>query len=201
MKSAGNRALLSVYNKKGIVECARFLSGIGLDLVSSGGTASVIKEANLPVREVSEITGFPELLEGRVKTLHPVVHSGVLARREREDDMEAISGHGIKPVDWVVVNLYPFEEELSRPKSESEQLEFIDIGGPTLLRAAAKNFRSVVVVIDPEDYAPLQQEWRRYGGISEETRRGLAQKVFRRTAAYDAAVADYFSSRIEAGER
>ncbi|MFP4266420.1 MAG: IMP cyclohydrolase [Spirochaetaceae bacterium] len=193
MNHTGNRALLSVYNKSGIVECARFLSEIGLELVSSGGTAAALREARLPVQEVSKITGFPELLDGRVKTLHPVVHAGILARREREDDIEALAQHGITPVDWVVVNLYPFEEELSRPKSESAQLEFIDIGGPTLLRAAAKNFRSVVVVTDPRDYEPLQREWREEGEISVETRRRLAQRVFDRTAEYDGSVAAYLS--------
>ncbi len=204
MSSAGTgrgetrgRAIISVYDKTDVVEMGRFLSEIGLELLSSGGTATVLERAGLDVRRISEATGFPELLDGRVKTLHPFIHAGVLARLEREEDAAALQTHGIVPVRWVVVNLYPFEEALSKRQSEAEQLEFIDIGGPTLLRAGAKNFRNVVVVDDPQEYPLVQQEYYNSGEITLATRRRLAAQVFRRMKKYDGAVADYLSAERE----
>ncbi len=191
------RALLSVYEKAGIVEMAAFLTGLGLELVSSGGTAAHLRRAGMEVRDVSEITGFPEILDGRVKTLHPAIHGGVLARSEREEDLQTIAELDIAPVRWVIVNLYPFVEELRRPKEEAAQLEFIDIGGPTLLRAAAKNFRSVVVICDPADYREIRREREERGEISPQSRRRLAAKVFRLTSAYDKAVAGYLKGEGE----
>ena len=192
------RALLSVYDKSGIVEMAGFLAGLGLELVSSGGTAAHLREAGLEVRDVSDVTGFPEILDGRVKTLHPAIHGGVLARGERKEDLQTIAELDIAPVQWVVVNLYPFIEELGTPKDEAAQLEFIDIGGPALLRAAAKNFRSVVVLCDPSDYGAVRREWAEGGEIFLQSRRRLAAKVFRLTSAYDEAVAGYLEGEAPA---
>jgi phosphoribosylaminoimidazolecarboxamide formyltransferase/IMP cyclohydrolase len=190
-----SRAILSVYDKRGISGMGRFLAAEGLELVSSGGTAAALKEEGMDVRTVSEITGFPELLDGRVKTLHPVIHAGILARLDHDGDRRALADHGVVPVSWVVVNLYPFTKALEQRLDESEQIEFIDIGGPTLLRAAAKNYRHVVAVCDPADYPDLQEQWRREGEIPMERRRQLAQKVFETVSGYDLAVARYLSGQ------
>ncbi|HEX4746738.1 MAG TPA: bifunctional phosphoribosylaminoimidazolecarboxamide formyltransferase/IMP cyclohydrolase, partial [Gaiellaceae bacterium] len=188
------RALISVYDKSGVAEFARGLVELGFELVSSGGTADVLAEAGLPVTRVEDVTGFPELLGGRVKTLHPHIHGGILARRGVPEDLVALRDHGIEPVDLVCVNLYPFELAVDRPElDETGLVEMIDIGGPTLLRAAAKNFASVLVVVRTQDYDEVLAELRAGGGASTpELRRRLAAIAFARSAAYDAAIARWF---------
>src|SRR5690242_6836465 len=159
------RALLSVSDKTGLVDLGRGLVARGFELVSTGGTARALADAGLPVTNVSDVTGFPEMMDGRVKTLHPKVHGGILARRHRPDDLAAIAGQGIEPIDLVVVNLYPFEAAArNRETSFDELVEQIDIGGPSLLRAAGKNFRDVLVVVDPADYPKLLEQLARPGG-------------------------------------
>lgn len=193
------RALLSVSDKSGLVDFARELHTMGWELVSTGGTARALREAGLPVADVSSITQFPEMLDGRVKTLHPAVHGGLLARRDLADHMNAIADHGIAPIDLVVVNLYPFRETAKKPGVAPEDvIEQIDIGGPSMLRSAAKNFHGVTVVVDPADYAPVLASLK----ANEEgsaLRRRLAAKVFEYTAAYDSAIAGWFAN--QAGER
>jgi phosphoribosylaminoimidazolecarboxamide formyltransferase/IMP cyclohydrolase len=186
------RALLSVSDKRGLADFARALHGLGWELVSTGGTARLLREAGLPVRDVSEITAHPELLDGRVKTLHPAVHAGILARRERADDMQALSAHGYAATDMVVVNLYPFHEAVAAARPLAEAMEQVDVGGPTMLRAAAKNHGDVLVIVDPADYAGVLLALRE-GKVDGELRRRLAHKVFAHTARYDAAIADYFN--------
>jgi phosphoribosylaminoimidazolecarboxamide formyltransferase/IMP cyclohydrolase len=184
------RALLSVSDKNGLEALARGLAARGFELVSTGGTARALAAAGLAVVSVSEVTGFPEMLDGRVKTLHPAVHGGILARRSRPDDLEAIGAHGIRPIDLVVVNLYPFERAAADPATPFDALvEEIDIGGPSLVRAAAKNFRDVLVVVSPDDYGGVLQELDRPGGPSLEFRLALARRAFCHTAAYDSAIA------------
>jgi len=189
------RALISVTDKTGIVEFARELSGMGAELISTGGTARVLREAGVPVKDVAEVTGFPEMLDGRVKTMHPKIAGGILAMRSRADHMEAIGRHGIAPIDMVVVNLYRFEDVAARAGAQTEELiENIDIGGPTMLRAAAKNYRDVAAVVSPGDYDAIIDEMRTLGGaLSYDTRWRLARKAFRTTADYDAAI----SARLE----
>ena len=184
------RAILSVSDKTGLIELARGLVDRGVELVSTGGTAKAIAEAGLPVLNVSDITGFPEMLDGRVKTLHPAVHGGILARRHRPDDLAAIEAQGIRPIDIVVVNLYPFGKAAENPETPFDALvEEIDIGGPSLLRAAAKNFTDVLVVVNPADYPRVLSELRREDGPSLEFRLGLMKKVFMHTAQYDGMIA------------
>jgi phosphoribosylaminoimidazolecarboxamide formyltransferase/IMP cyclohydrolase len=188
------RALLSVSQKDGIVEFAKALHALGVQLLSTGGTAALLQAAGLPVVAVSDYTGFPEILDGRVKTLHPRIHGGILAKRENPAHQSALATHGIEPIDLVIVNLYPFGEVIARPQvSREEALEQIDIGGPTLVRAAAKNFPSVAVVVDPTDYAPVLNDIRATGAVSAERRWQLAQKAFAHTAHYDALIAAYLS--------
>ncbi len=192
------QALLSVYEKRGIVDFARSLHQAGWRLISTGGTHQALAQAGLPVQQVSELTGFPELLDGRVKTLHPRVHSGILARRDRPEHLAQLASHGIEPIDLVAVNLYPFVSTVSRPgASLDEALENIDIGGPTILRAAAKNFPWVIAVADPDDY-PWVAERVNGGGVSLEERQRLALKAFQHVAAYDATIASYLGRREEA---
>ena len=180
------RAIVSVSDKTGLAELARGLVDRGVELISTGGTARAIAGAGLPVLNVSDITGFPEMMDGRVKTLHPAVHGGILARRHRPDDLEAIGSQGIYPIDIVVVNLYPFGKAAENPETPFEALiEEIDIGGPSLLRAAAKNFKDVLVVVNPGDYPRLLEELARPGGASLEFRFGLMKKAFMHTAQYD----------------
>src|SRR5690349_19882342 len=190
------RALLSVSDKNGLVDLARGLTALGAELVSTGGTARALREAGLPVADVSDVTGFPEMLDGRVKRLHPAVHGGLLARRDLKEHMEAIKAHNIEPVDLVVVNLYPFRETAAKPKiSPDDVIEQIDIGGPSMLRSAAKNFAAVMAVVDPDDY-PAVLEALREGTIDAlKLRRALARKVFEHTAAYDAAIAQWFAAQ------
>jgi phosphoribosylaminoimidazolecarboxamide formyltransferase/IMP cyclohydrolase len=188
------RALISVYDKAGVADFARGLVELGFELVSSGGTATALEEAGLTVTRVEDVTGFPEMLGGRVKTLHPNIHAGILARREVEDDLAAVAEHGIELFDLVCVNLYPFELAVDRPEvDEAGLVEMIDIGGPALLRAAAKSFASVVAVCRPQDYETvLSQLWAGRGTATLELRRRLASIVFARTAAYDSAIARWF---------
>jgi phosphoribosylaminoimidazolecarboxamide formyltransferase/IMP cyclohydrolase len=190
-----SRVLLSVTDKTGIVDFARALSGMGAELISTGGTARLIREAGIPVKDVSEVTGFPEMLDGRVKTMHPKIAGGLLAMRSNPEHMKAIAAHGIAPIDMVVVNLYRFGDVAARAEAHLEELiENIDIGGPTMLRAAAKNYQDVAVVVSPEDYPAILEELRENGGeLSRETKWRLAKKVFRTTAEYDAAI----SARLE----
>ena len=184
------RALLSVSDKTGLVDFARALAHRGIDLVSTGGTARVLQEAGLDVIGISEVTGFPEMMDGRVKTLHPLVHGGILARRGRADDLAAAAAHQITLIDLVVVNLYPFVKAASNPDTPFDALiEEIDIGGPSLVRAAAKNFEDVLVVVSPVDYVAVLEQLGRSGGPSREFRFGLARKAFAHTGRYDTAIA------------
>ena len=184
------RAILSVSNKNGLIEFARGLSTRGFELVSTGGTAKTIADAGLPVVNVSEVTGFPEMMDGRVKTLHPKIHGGILARRSHPDDLEAARAHGIGLVDLICVNLYPFVQTAAKPGIHFDELiEQIDIGGPSLLRAAAKNFRDVLVVVDPADYASVLEELDRSGGPTTTFRFELARRAFAHTGKYDTAIA------------
>jgi phosphoribosylaminoimidazolecarboxamide formyltransferase/IMP cyclohydrolase len=184
------RVLISVTDKTGIIDFARGLSEAGAEIVSTGGTARMIRENGVAVRDVSEVTGFPEMLDGRVKTMHPKIAGGILAMRARADHMRAIEEHGISPIDMVVVNLYRFEEVAAKAGAALDELiENIDIGGPTMIRAAAKNYQDVAVVVSPADYAAILDEMRLSGGcLSVETKWALAKKAFRTTADYDAAI-------------
>jgi phosphoribosylaminoimidazolecarboxamide formyltransferase/IMP cyclohydrolase len=189
------RALLSVSNKTGLIEFARGLHALGWELLSTGGTARALRDADIPVRDVSDVTQFPEMLDGRVKTLHPVVHGGLLARRDLPEHMQAIAEHGIEPIDLVAVNLYPFRETAARAGvTPDEVIEQIDIGGPSMLRSAAKNFAAVTTVVDPADY-PRVLALLTSGDDDIDFRRRLAGKVFEHTAAYDAAIAAWFASQ------
>ncbi|MBI3456289.1 MAG: bifunctional phosphoribosylaminoimidazolecarboxamide formyltransferase/IMP cyclohydrolase [Candidatus Rokubacteria bacterium] len=185
------RALLSVSDKTGIVELARGLQALGIELISTGGTARTLGQAGLRVREVTELTGFPEMLDGRVKTLHPAIHGGLLARRGHPEHMQELARQRIEPIDLVAVNLYPFEQAVARPGASCDEIiENIDIGGPAMIRAAAKNHAAVAVLVDPGQYGPVLEELGRTGGeLSPETRHRLAREAFRRTAQYDAAIA------------
>ncbi len=189
------RALLSVSNKSGLVPFAQGLAAKGVELVSTGGTAKALRDAGLAVKDISEITGFPEMLDGRVKTLHPVVHGGLLARRDLPEHMEAIKAHHIGTIDLVVVNLYPFRETAAKPGVYPEEvIENIDIGGPSMLRSAAKNFESVWVIVDPSDYDTVLAHVQ---GDTDDAalRRLLAEKVYAHTSAYDAAIAQWFAQQ------
>ena len=197
------RAILSVSDKRGLVELAKALADSGVALIASGGTRTALAEAGLPVVEVADHTGQPEILGGRVKTLHPRIHGGILARRDEPGDVETLSTLGIEPIDLVVVNLYPFEETVARADATFEDaVENIDIGGPSLIRGAAKNHAHVAVLTDPDQYEAFLAEFRQSGGTERATRERLAREAFARTAAYDRAIADYFleRSRAEASE-
>jgi phosphoribosylaminoimidazolecarboxamide formyltransferase/IMP cyclohydrolase len=184
------RALLSVFDKTGLLEFARDLAGAGVQLISTGGTARTLREAGLAVTELGEYTGFPEMLDGRVKTLHPKVHGGLLYIRGNATHEESVAQHGIQPIDLVVVNLYPFEQTIARPNvTLHEAIENIDIGGPSMLRSAAKNHDSVTVLMDPRDYPEVARQVKEQGNTTPELRRKLAARVFAHTSAYDAAIA------------
>jgi phosphoribosylaminoimidazolecarboxamide formyltransferase/IMP cyclohydrolase len=186
------QAILSVSDRTGLADLARALVDRGVTLYATGGTRAHLQDAGIPVTAVEDLTGFPEILEGRVKTLHPAVYGGLLARRDRPDDLAELEAHGLAPIDLVVANLYPFRETVANPDvTLSEALEQIDIGGPSLLRAAAKNFPAVIVLCDPADYSAVLEEWQRDGAVSEATRRRLATRAFQHVAAYDTAVATY----------
>jgi phosphoribosylaminoimidazolecarboxamide formyltransferase/IMP cyclohydrolase len=190
------RALLSVSDKSGIVDLARALCGLGVQILSTGGTARLLAKEGVAVTEVSAYTGFPEMLDGRLKTLHPKIHGGLLARRNDAAHLAAIRAAGIEPIDLLVVNLYPFQASVADPACRLEDaVESIDIGGPAMLRAAAKNHSGVAVVVDPADYAQVLEEIRARGGVSDAGRFALATKAFAHTAAYDGAIANYLSSR------
>ena len=194
------RALLSVSDKTGLVPFAQTLAAAGVELISTGGTAKALREAGLAVKDISEHTGFPEMLDGRVKTLHPKVHGGLLYIRGNESHEAAVRAHGIQPIDLVVVNLYPFEETVAKPNvSLHDAIENIDIGGPSMLRSAAKNHDSVTVIVDPEDYAETGKQISESGQTTLALRRKLAAKVFARTSAYDGAIAAHLSKEF-AGE-
>ena len=185
------RALVSVYDKTGILEFAQFLVQQDIEIISTGGTYSYLVAQGVKVTEISEVTGFPEMLDGRVKTLHPKVHGGILAIRDNPVHINALKEHDILPIDIVVVNLYPFFDKVGTDLSDAEKVEFIDIGGPTMLRSAAKNYTDVVVVSNPSDYALVTEELQASAAISQATRRKLAGKVFNLTSAYDAAVSAF----------
>ncbi|HVG31399.1 MAG TPA: bifunctional phosphoribosylaminoimidazolecarboxamide formyltransferase/IMP cyclohydrolase [Pyrinomonadaceae bacterium] len=193
------RALLSVSDKAGLVEFARGLRDFGVELLSTGGTAAALREAGLDVRDVSEVTGFPEMLDGRVKTLHPRVHGGLLAVRDDEAHMSALAEHGIEPIDMVVINLYPFERTVARAGTTLEEaIEQIDIGGPAMIRSASKNYRDVAVIIAPDAYRQVLEEMRaNNGALTLATRARLARASFMRTATYDSFIAAYLSGAAE----
>jgi phosphoribosylaminoimidazolecarboxamide formyltransferase/IMP cyclohydrolase len=192
-----SRALIAVSDKTGIVEFARALARYGVELVSTGGTRKVLRDAGLAVLEVSDLTGYPEMMDGRVKTLHPGVHGGLLAVRDNAAHAEAMTAHRIKPIDLLAVNLYPFEETVARGASFGDCIENIDIGGPAMIRAAAKNHADVAVVVEPRDYTLVLDELAQFGGMTAlALRRTLAARAFARTAAYDAAIANWFAAEL-----
>jgi phosphoribosylaminoimidazolecarboxamide formyltransferase / IMP cyclohydrolase len=197
------QALLSVSDKTGVVDFARGLAGFGIALISTGGTAKLLRDAGLKVTEVADHTGFPEMLDGRVKTLHPKVHGGILARRDAPQHVAALGKAGISTIDLVVVNLYPFSATVARPACTlAEAIEHIDIGGPAMVRSAAKNYEHVAVVTDPADYEPVLKEMKAAtGALGAETRLRLAQKAFSHTAQYDGAISNYLTSLEPTGGR
>lgn len=189
------RALISVFDKSGVVEFASALAEMGVEIVSTGRTSARIAEAGIPVRKVFDVTGFPEILDGRVKTLHPRIHGGILAVRKNPDHLAQLAAHGISTIDLVAVNLYPFSETVRRKDATfAEIIENIDIGGPAMLRAAAKNFQDVAVVTDPGDYPSIVRELADGNGVLPRDRLlDLARKAFRHTALYDQQISDYLS--------
>src|SRR5437763_8344656 len=191
MSQAIQRAILSVTDKTGLADFARKLSGMGVELISTGGTAKLLRDSGIAVRDISDLTGFPEMLDGRVKTLHPKVHGGILHRRGNPAHTSAVAEHGIQPIDMVVVNLYAFEKTASTPGVHFEELiENIDIGGPSMIRSAAKNFQDVAVVTSPADYDAIAEELSaKQGDLSQQSKWRLAQRAFATTAAYDSAIA------------
>ena len=195
------RALISVSDKAGIVDFARELNGFGVEILSTGGTAKLLREKGVTVKDVSDFTGFPEMLDGRVKTLHPKVHGGLLGMRDNPEHVATMKAHGIEPIDMVVVNLYPFEATVAKPGCTLEDaIENIDIGGPTMLRSAAKNNRDVTVLVDPADYRSVLDEMKKSGGaVSRESNFRLAVKVYQHTAAYDGAISNWLGLRTGEG--
>jgi phosphoribosylaminoimidazolecarboxamide formyltransferase/IMP cyclohydrolase len=191
------RALISVSDKTGIVEFAKQLTELGVEIISTGGTATLLQKEGVNVIGISEVTGFPEILDGRLKTLDPHIHGGLLAVRDDEKHRQQIAEHNITPIDLVVVNLYPFKATISKPNVPfAEAIENIDIGGPTMLRSAAKNHKYVTVVVDAADYGSVLEEIREGGSVTDETKRRLAAKVFRHTAAYDALISQYLTEQV-----
>ncbi len=192
------RSLVSVFDKTGLEELARGLARLGIEIVSTGGTLKFLEEKGIPVTAVSDVTEFPEILDGRVKTLHPNIHGGILANRSVPEHLEALDEHGIDRIDLVVVNLYPFRETAARGASFAETVEMIDVGGPTMVRAAAKNFGGVAVVVEPADYGEVLAALEEGGGIvPEPLRRRLALKAFRHTASYDTAISEWLAAQEE----
>src|SRR5215467_12783026 len=192
-----SRALISVSDKTGLIELARRLTGFGIELISTGGTARALAEAGLEVRDVSDVTGFPEMMDGRVKTLHPKIHGGLLAVRHNAEHVRTMQDHSILGIDLLVVNLYPFEATVAQGASFDDCIENIDIGGPAMIRSAAKNHADVAVIVEPEDYADLVAELSVHRGMtSHALRRRLAAKAFARTAAYDAAISNWFAGEL-----
>jgi phosphoribosylaminoimidazolecarboxamide formyltransferase/IMP cyclohydrolase len=196
------RALLSVSDKTGLIDFARALNDAGVEMLSTGGTAKALREAGIPVIEVADYTGFPEMLDGRVKTLHPKIHGGILGRRDLPEHVAAMSSHGIGNIDLVCVNLYPFVATVSKPGCTLEDaIENIDIGGPAMVRSSAKNHAFVTIVTDPADYATVVEEMKTNGGaVTDKTRFSLAIKAFEHTAAYDGAIANHFGKLVEESE-
>jgi len=191
------RALISVSDKTGLVEFAKGLAAAGVEMISTGGTKKLLQEEGIPVIGISEVTNFPEILDGRVKTLHPRIHSGLLAVRDEKSHQEQLEEHGIEPIDLVVVNLYPFAQTIAKKDvTFADAIENIDIGGPSMLRAAAKNHRYLTVLVDQTDYAGVLEQIQSTGEVNEETRRRLAAKVFRHTAAYDSLIAEYLTEAV-----
>lgn len=191
------RALLSVSDKTGIVELAKFLNENGVEIISTGGTMKAIKDAGIPVTYVSDVTGFPEIMDGRVKTLNPKIHGAILAVRSNPEHVAAMQEHGITPIDLVVVNLYPFKETISKPGvTEAEAIENIDIGGPAMVRASAKNFKDVVIVTYPSRYAGLMQQLKETGDIDAHTRKELAMEAFTHTHEYDGMISQYLKETL-----
>jgi phosphoribosylaminoimidazolecarboxamide formyltransferase/IMP cyclohydrolase len=187
------RAIISVTDKSGIVDFAKSLSKFHVEILSTGGTARILREGGLRVMDISEYTGFPEMMDGRVKTLHPKVHGGLLGLRDNPEHMDMMKKHGIKPIDMIVVNLYQFEKTVAKEGvSLEEAIENIDIGGPSMLRSSAKNFKDVTVIVDPADYKTVLEEMEKYGGETTlKTRFNLARKVFALTHHYDGAISQY----------
>ena len=215
------RALLSVSDKTGIVKLAQFLHDIGVEIISTGGTMTAIREAGIPVTYVSDVTGFPEIMDGRVKTLNPYIHGGkndekqgsgtlitssqihggILAVRSNPEHMAALEKHDIKPIDLVVVNLYPFKETIAKPNvTEAEAIENIDIGGPAMVRASAKNFRDVIIVTNPARYTSLIAMLQQYGDADIKTRKTLAKEAFNHTSEYDAMICEYLTKQLVEGK-
>ncbi len=196
------RALISVSHKEGILDFAKELSKLGIEILSTGGTAKLLRDGGVPVKDVSEFTGFPEMLDGRVKTLHPKVHGGLLGRRNNPEHVKQMQQHGIQPIDLVVVNLYPFEQTVAKPGCTLEDaIENIDIGGPTMLRSAAKNYTDVAVVVSPRDYGRVLEELRKTGQVSAKTRFELCRTVFLHTARYDSAISAWLDGQVPADEK
>jgi len=190
------RALISVTDKRGVVDFASDLNSLGVEILSTGGTARAIGQGGVPVIEVADFTGFPEMLDGRVKTLHPRIHAGILFRRDLKSHIDQMTAHHLAPIDLICVNLYAFEDTIAQTGVTLEEaIEHIDIGGPTLLRAAAKNYAAVTVVTDPVDYPLVIREVKENGATTLETRFALARKVFALTKAYDAAISRYLSDQ------
>ena len=196
------RALISVSDKAGIVAFATTLQELGWEIISTGGTKTVLDAAGVTTIAIDDVTDFPEMMDGRVKTLHPKIHGGLLARRDLDSHVSAMKAHDILPIDLVIVNLYPFKETIVKPDvTYADAVENIDIGGPSMLRSAAKNHASVTVVVDPADYALVLDAFSEHGDTSYDTRQKLAAKVFRHTAAYDALIAEYFTAQVGEGQR
>ena len=191
------RALISVSNKDGVVELAKRLHAAGVEIISTGGTMKAIKEAGIPVTYVSDVTGFPEIMDGRVKTLNPFIHGGILAVRDNQEHLNQMQEHNIKGIDLVVVNLYPFKETIAKPGVElAEAIENIDIGGPAMIRASAKNFKFVTIVTNPARYNEVIAQIKENGGVDDHTRMELAQEAFAHTAAYDSMIQDYLAKQL-----
>ena len=191
------RALLSVSDKTGIVELGKFLRENGVEIISTGGTMKALRDAGVPVTYVSDVTGFPEIMDGRVKTLNPKIHGAILAVRSNPEHMQALAEHNITPIDLVVVNLYPFRETISKPGvTEAEAIENIDIGGPAMVRASAKNFKDVVIVTYPRRYAQLMEMLEKDGDIDARTRKELAFEAFSHTAEYDTMISEYLNKQL-----
>ncbi len=190
------RAVVSVSDKAGVVGFVKDLTQMGVEILSTGGTAKTLRENKVPVKDVSEYTGFPEMMDGRVKTLHPKIHGGLLGRRDNPEDVKQMETHGIHPIDMIVVNLYPFEATVAKAGCTlNDAIENIDIGGPTMIRSGAKNYRHVTVVTDPADYPVLLKEMKEsQGAVSARTNFRLALKVFQLTARYDTAISNYLKT-------
>ena len=196
------RALLSVSDKRGIVEFGKGLAAMGVDIISTGGTMKALRDAGVPVTAVQDVTGFPEMMDGRVKTLHPKIHGAILAMRDHESHVQAMKDHGITPIDLVVVNLYPFRETIAKPDvTLADAIENIDIGGPCMVRAAAKNNKFVAVVTNPDMYGEITELLKKDGELSDAYRLNLARLAFTHTAEYDAAIAAYLTEEVRKGDK